>query len=221
MRNPRYGRDLPHAVGRFVSLVGVFGRVEPPGDYVRAIGGIRKRDLVLAGCATFILCGILGCATPRSTSTTTGDEPGTHRGTTLLPSTEADISGTITEVRRATRNTGSPGENEGSAPDTPVADDDARRGGPPRDNGNESTADLIGVVLVEENPDEETGSQKDSVTVTRTTRLVEQGAHDRVSIGFEDLEVGQRARAWYTGPVAESYPRQATARVIVAHPPTE
>ena len=188
---------------------------------MRAVGGVRKRDVVLAGCVTFILCGILGCATPRSAPTTTENEPGAHRGTTLLPSTEADIRGTITELRREPRNSGGPGEDEGSAPDTPVSDDGARKGGATGADGGESAARLIGVVLVEENPDEETGSQKDSVTVTRATRLVEQGAHDRVSIGFEDLEVGQRARAWYTGPVAESYPRQATARVIVIHSPAE
>jgi hypothetical protein len=119
------------------------------------------------------------------------------------------------------RSTGGHGEDERSAPDTPVSDDDARRGGAPGADGGESAAGPIGVVLVEENPDEETGSQKDSVTVTRATRLVEQGAHERVSIGFDDLEVGQRARAWYMGPIAESYPRQATARVIVTRPPAE
>jgi hypothetical protein len=168
-----------------------------------------------------ICCVLLGCAAPRSSPTTTGNEPSTHRSTTLLPSTEADIRGTITEIRRASQKPKDPGEDEGSAPDTPVSNDDARRSGPPRANGDESAADPIGVVLVEENPDEETGSQKDSVTVTRDTRLVEQGEHDRVSIRFDDLEVGQRAGAWYTGPIAESYPRQATARVIVIYPPTE
>ncbi len=102
-----------------------------------------------------------------------------------------------------------------------MSNDGGRKVGPPKDNDDEGAAGLIGVVLVEENPDEEAGSQKDSVTITRATRLVEQEEDDRASIGFDDLEEGQLVRAWYTGPVAESYPRQATARVIVIHLPTE
>jgi hypothetical protein len=110
-----------------------------------------------------------------------------------LPSAEADIHGFITKVGTVPQET----------------------------NGNGSVGERVGVVLVEENPDEEAGSQKDSVTVTRATKLSEQRGRDLAGIDFDDLKVGQRARAWYTGPVAESYPRQATARVIVVHPPAE
>jgi Protein of unknown function (DUF3221) len=70
-------------------------------------------------------------------------------------------------------------------------------------------------VLIEENPDEEWGSRKDSITITKDTRVFEQRGRDLRPMGFSDLEVGQRARAWYVGPVAESYPRQATAGVIL------
>ena len=110
-----------------------------------------------------------------------------------LPSAEADIHGFITKVGTVPQET----------------------------NGNGSVGERVGVVLVEENPDEEAGSQKDSVTVTRATKLSEQRGRDLTAIDFDDLKAGQRARAWYTGPVAESYPRQATARVIVVHPPAE
>jgi hypothetical protein len=110
-----------------------------------------------------------------------------------LPSAEADIHGIITEVGRLPQET----------------------------NGDGSVGKRVGVVLIEENPDEEAGSQKDSVTVTRATKLFEQRTSDLTQVGFDDLEVGQRARAWYTGPVAESYPRQATAKVIVVHPPDQ
>src|SRR4028119_601426 len=110
-----------------------------------------------------------------------------------LPSAEADIHGVITEVGRV----------------------------PQEANGGGGAGERIGVVLVEENPDEETGSQKDSVTVTKATKLLERRGQDLTPIAFEDRKIGQHARAWYTGPVAESYPRQATARVIVAHPPAE
>ena len=107
-----------------------------------------------------------------------------------LPSAEADIQGIVTEVGRV----------------------------PQEANGGGGVGERVGVVLVEENPDEETGSQKDSVTVTKATKLFERWGEDLTRIRFDDLKVGQRARAWYTGPVAESYPRQATARVIVVYP---
>ncbi len=110
-----------------------------------------------------------------------------------LPSAEADIRGIITEVGKTRQET----------------------------NGGGSVGERVGVVLVEENPNEETGSQKDSVTVTKATELFERRGRDFTWIGFDDLKVGQRARAWYTGPVAESYPRQATASLIVVYPPAE
>ncbi len=88
-------------------------------------------------------------------------------------------------------------------------------------NGGGSVGERIGVVLVEENPNEETGSQKDSVTVTKATELFERRGRDLTRMRFDDLKVGQRARAWYRGPVAESYPRQATASLIVVYPPAE
>ncbi len=88
-------------------------------------------------------------------------------------------------------------------------------------NGGGSAGERIGVVLVEENPEEETGCQKDSVTVTKATKLLERRGGDLTRIGFDDLKAGQRVRAWYTGPVAESYPRQATASLIVVYLPAE
>ncbi|MDQ3363011.1 MAG: YobA family protein [Actinomycetota bacterium] len=110
-----------------------------------------------------------------------------------LPSAEADIRGIITEVGKTRQET----------------------------NGGGSAGERIGVVLVEENPEEETGCQKDSVTVTKATKLLERRGGDLTRIGFDDLKAGQRVRAWYTGPVAESYPRQATASLIVVYLPAE
>ena len=90
---------------------------------------------------------------------------------------------------------------------------------PQEANGGKSAGERVGVVLVEENPDEDTGSQKDSVTVTKATKLSERRGRDLTRIRFDDLKLGQRVMAWYTGPVVEPYPRQATARVIVVYPP--
>jgi hypothetical protein len=124
-----------------------------------------------------------------------GPKPGTTTSgeEPRLPSAEADIRGIITEVGRM----------------------------PQEANGGESAGERVGVVLVEENPDEETGSQKDSVTVTKATKLSEQRGRNLTRIRFDDLKLGQRVMAWYAGPVAESYPRQATARVIVVYPPAQ
>jgi hypothetical protein len=108
-----------------------------------------------------------------------------------LPSAEADIHGIITEVGRMPQETNSGG----------------------------SVGKRVGVVLVEENPNEENGSQKDSVMVTKVTKLFERQGRELTRIRSDDLKVGLRARAWYTGPVAESYPRQATASLIVVYPP--
>jgi hypothetical protein len=124
-----------------------------------------------------------------------GPKPGTTTSGEVprLPSAEADIRGIVTEVRRIPRET----------------------------NGDESEGAQIGVVLVEENPDEETGSQKASVTVTKATKLLERRGQDLTMLAFDDFRVGQRARAWYAGPVAESYPSQTRARVIVVYPSAE
>ena len=88
---------------------------------------------------------------------------------------------------------------------------------PQENSGGGGVGERVGVVLVEENPGEETGSQKDSVTVTKATKLFERQGRDLTQIRFDDLQVGQRARVWYAGPVAESYPRQAMASLIAVH----
>ncbi len=153
---------------------------------MRRIEKARGRDALLAVSLALVCFVLSGCADPKSSTTTSGEEP-------RLPSAEADICGIITEVGRMPQET----------------------------NGGGSVGKRIGVVLVEENPNEETGSQKDSVTVTKATRLFERRGSDLARIRFDDLKVGQRARAWYTGPVAESYPRQATASLIVVYTPAE
>jgi hypothetical protein len=130
-----------------------------------------------------------------------------------------DISGTITEVRRIYRQTDYQDKVAGNDLDTPTSSDDESRSGSSGTTG--ALSKHIGVVLIEENPDEEVGSQKDSVTVTSSTMLLEQQGQGLTPVEFDNFKRGQRARAWYVGPVAESYPRQVTARLIVIHPPAE
>ncbi len=156
------------------------------------VGG-RGWDALLALSLALVCLGLSGCAEPGAERNGSGEETSTLRNEPRLPSAEADILGTVTEVAKL--------PHEGS--------------------GDKGTAERIGLVLLEEEPDEEAGSQKDNVTVTEATKLFERHGQDLTPIAFDDLKAGQRARAWYTGPVAESYPRQATAKVIVVYPPAE
>ena len=68
--------------------------------------------------------------------------------------------------------------------------------------------DVLGTVLIEAEPGVQHGD-KLSLTITRATVLDGAGV-----TRFADLEAGQKVRAWTTGPIAESYPGQGTARAL-------
>lgn len=68
--------------------------------------------------------------------------------------------------------------------------------------------------LVEEDPHQESGSSKAKVTVTSATRVFYQEGSAQTRAGVDDISVGDQVRVWFTGPVLESYPVQATARAI-------
>jgi len=72
----------------------------------------------------------------------------------------------------------------------------------------------LATILIEENPNEPAGSAKDQVTLEQGTRIFRQQGASLTPATVDDLRVGQHVAAWYSGPVAESYPRQATASVI-------
>jgi len=72
-----------------------------------------------------------------------------------------------------------------------------------------------GAILVEEDRAGAAGQQKASVRVTGQTRI-----YRRTGPGLEQAErsaltVGKPVTVWFDGPVAESYPVQGTAAVIV------
>jgi hypothetical protein len=68
------------------------------------------------------------------------------------------------------------------------------------------------IVRVEERPQDVSGSAKGVFRVGDRTD-VRRGGGGRAR--SDDLREGQRVRVWVTGPVAESYPVQAAARMIV------
>ena len=72
------------------------------------------------------------------------------------------------------------------------------------------------VVLVEEDPSDESGSAKGEFAVDPQTEILEQQDGDLAPVAFEELRVGQMVEATYSGPVAESYPTQGIAgRIII------
>lgn len=176
----------------------------------RRVKLIRKRNGLLLSAMALILCSLCGCVSESLDGGTTVAQK-TEPNPPHLPTTEADIRGTITDLQRIRHNNGQE-ETQQRNPEAPVSSEE---GASSRTTSSGRGSEVvIGVVLVEENPDEEHGSQKDSVTILKGTRLFEQREQVLVSADLEDFEIGQQVRAWYTGPVAESYPRQATASII-------
>ena len=74
---------------------------------------------------------------------------------------------------------------------------------------------LVGSIRVEGPIEAGTKFDKASVRITNETHLVERQGEERRAVTMEALAVGQRVEAWFTGPVAESYPVQATALEVV------
>jgi Protein of unknown function (DUF3221) len=74
-------------------------------------------------------------------------------------------------------------------------------------------------VLVEEKPEESAGSPKASVQLTPETRVLKRAAGEVGRAAPEELAVGQTVSVWFSGPVMESYPVQATAATVVIEVP--
>jgi hypothetical protein len=74
---------------------------------------------------------------------------------------------------------------------------------------------LLGAVSVEGTDQGGTQVGQASVAVTDKTLLFELEGQSRRPITFEALKTGQRVQIRFLGPVAETYPVQATADEIV------
>jgi beta-N-acetylhexosaminidase len=74
---------------------------------------------------------------------------------------------------------------------------------------------LVAVLMVEGEKSKDTGYDKASVKVMDKTAIKKMVGKDRKDAKFEDLKVGAKVTATFTGPVLESYPVQATAKEIV------
>jgi hypothetical protein len=72
-------------------------------------------------------------------------------------------------------------------------------------------------ILVEARVVTEDGEYIDKywVTIEDETLILEQFGEELSEAAFEVLQVGRQVQIWFSGPIAESYPAQATAGQIV------
>ena len=155
-----------------------------------------SRNAAAAGAIGLALLAVSGCASREDVN---GPEPDPQAA--AIPGDPPHISGTITLVQ--------PGDSVVRTDDT--SNPDSSVSCPPTCG---STGSLLRSILIEETPGGH-GDNKSYVRVPREAVILEKGSAGTTRIGFSDLRVGQRVESWFTGPVAESYPTQATAAVIV------
>ncbi len=136
-----------------------------------------------------------------------------------LPDGHANIEGAVTSVRPFVPRREDCVTPSDRPPDAPVSSDE-----PPE--CDQPPTDQVGALRVEEYPDRQvgdpglpmTGGEKAVVTVTTDTRILRQTAGPFENAAFDDLATGQQVAVWFSGPVAETYPVQATAATIVMRP---
>lgn len=79
----------------------------------------------------------------------------------------------------------------------------------------ESDNGVVAQILVEGQIDDDTSYDRALVSITSRTVIVQPGVATFAPITFRDLTPGRRVQVLFTGPVAESYPVQATALQVV------
>jgi len=70
-------------------------------------------------------------------------------------------------------------------------------------------------ILVEENPSDAAGSQKASVRLNDGTKIYRRVGSNLEKIGQAELTAGKTVSVWFEGPVAESYPVQGSASLVL------
>jgi hypothetical protein len=153
---------------------------------------------------------LVGCGDEPVTTASTGSSTNspTRHGP---PTRQADMVGAITAVTPFEPVTEGCTPPEQLDPDGAVSSDD-----PPM--CTDADSDVEGTILVEASPYEPVGGLGDKASLTisrRTTAIWVCGPTDALVPGsFGDLVPGQVVSAWVDGPVAESYPVQATASAL-------
>jgi hypothetical protein len=167
---------------------------------------MRNAVTCVVGLLLVVACG--GAPGTASTGSSTNFSPATRQGP---PTRQADLVGAITAVTPFAPVTEHCTPPEQLDPNGAVSSDD-----PPM--CTDADSDIEGTILVEASRGEPVGGlgDKASLTITRrTTAIWMCGPTDALIPGsFGDLVPGQAVSAWVDGPVAESYPVQATASAL-------
>lgn len=148
--------------------------------------------------AALMLAALTGCpGTPES-----GAPRGAPSASATIPSEPPSIAGAITTARTSEVR-GAPAD---ARPDQPVSSDDTGLAGPVIDSTHS--------ILVEVDPTKTAGSDKAWVTIRRDTPVLSPNGMT-VANPWSALMPGARVRVWFEGPVRESYPVQADAKLVV------
>ena len=70
-------------------------------------------------------------------------------------------------------------------------------------------------ILVEEDPADASGSNKASVRINEETKIYRRSGGSLEKSIATALTIGKQVSVWFEGPVAESYPVQGSASVVV------
>lgn len=172
---------------------------------------IRRRKLLFFSAAGVLVAGC-GDMFGADDGDLTDDTAGNGEGETPIPRSEPaepadmgvpdrpeDIRGTITQV-----DIESPPAQTGAGTPTPAGTPAATEARP-----------SLGVILVEENPDEKSGSAKGYIRIFEDTRIFIETDDDAALATFDDLREGLVVEVWFDGPVLQSYPVQAGAEAVL------
>lgn len=130
--------------------------------------------------------------------------PGTSSAIATIPAEPPSIAGPITAARTHEIR----GAPDGARPDQPVSSDDTGLVGPVIDSTHR--------ILVEAPAGTTPGATNDKawVTVRRDTPVLS-ATGTAIAHPWGALMPGTRVRVWFDGPVRESYPVQADAKLVV------
>jgi hypothetical protein len=114
--------------------------------------------------------------------------------------------GLLTSVARAD---GTKPDIYGAATKVKASDNMARKQG------------ILGSMYVEAPKDARYAYDKAAVRITAKTKFQKQNGKLVEDAKFDDIKDGMMVSIWFTGPVAESYPVQATAGKVLIFPTAE
>lgn len=126
-----------------------------------------------------------------------------------FPAESIGIQGKITQLTlfKEEDREKEPSSKKGNPSDSISNKDDSSTGKVPKE--------VRGLIMVEGEPGKQGGRDKVRVTIKEDTEIFRQEGEGRKPAALEDLKEGGEVIVHLVGPVAESYPAQGTAGIIV------